>query len=204
MNHPAKLLVLFPIWEVRGNRRQLVAIDDALVVHHRAGDFQLELRPMARLRSTGPHGYATILRRLATDLTAGYRIVIVERDAVLAELERLARERTKGQACDAVEHAMQVIAERIRYQIDDHLRPAAPEYLFGRMILAARERRTKARPGEAPGLNMRHGVPTPRSEQLWHSLRHEWCSPRDQQAGRAAWERWCERNRPALPSLDEA
>lgn len=200
--HPARLLVFFPMWEAKDYRRRLVAIDDALVVHHVADDFQLELRPIEKLRTRGPHSYAAALIRLAADLKAGYRVMIVDRDVFLADLAQLARVHMARADRDAVEHAAQVVAERARYQIDDHLRPADAESLFGRVILATRERRTKIRKGEQPGINMQCGVPTPRSEQLWHSLRYEWCSPRDQQAGMAAWQRWCRRNRPAMPRGD--
>lgn len=83
----------------------------------------------------------------------------------------------------------------------DSLFEAPAEYLMGRYLLAARERRTKARKHEQSGLNCMYGIPTPRSEQLWHSLRHQWCSPRSNAAGRVAWENWCRANRPAMPKI---
>lgn len=94
---------------------------------------------------------------------------------------------------------MQVIVERARYQIQDHLDTDDPHSEFGRALIASRERRTKATPGESNGLNCRHGVPTPRAEQLWHVIRYELVDVRSQQRGMAAWERWCRRNRPDMP-----
>ena len=46
------------------------------------------------------------------------------------------------------------------------------------------------------------GIPTPRTELLWHTLRHQWCSPRINSAGRVAWYNWCRANRPPLPTAD--
>ncbi len=196
--HPTKLIVIFPMWQAKDCRRHLFAVDDALVVHHHLGEFQLEHRPIEKLRTRGVHSYGAAFLRLAADLEAGYRFVIVDRNRFLRDLEYLAREHAVEKDRSEIQRAAQVIAAR-HAQIDDHLRTADSEYLFGRVILGQRERRTKVRKGEQAGINMQCGVPTPRSEQLWHSLRHEWCSPRDQQAGMAAWKRWCQWNRPAMP-----
>lgn len=205
VTHPTKLIVIFAIYAAKGYRRHLSAIDDALVVH-RSVDcrFRLELRPMVKLTAKGASSYGTILRRLAADLEAGYRIVIVDRDTFLADLESLARAHATDKDRDAIERAAQVVTERTTFQILDHLFDAPVEYRMGRMILAGRERRAKADRNEQDGLNCQLGIPTPRSEQLWHSLRHQWCSPRDEGAGKKAWQDWCRANRPNLPKVDMA
>lgn len=203
--HPPKLLVIVPMYTPKEYRRRLTAIDDALVVHHRAdGRFQLELRPMVKLSAQGQHSYGTTLHQFAADLEAGYRVVIVDRDQYLGDLERLARDHASDKDREMIERAAQVIAERTRHQILDSLFEAPAEYRFGRMILSQRERRTKADKHEQSGLNCMYGIPTPRSEQLWHSLRHQWCTPRGNAAGRKAWENWCRANRPAMPKADAA
>ena len=201
-NHPAKLLILFPIYEARDYRRQLTAIDDALVVHRRPdGAFLLELRPMVKLTTRGASSYAAALLRLAADLEAGHTVMIVDRDQFLGDLERLAREHAGTKDQDAVERAAQVVAERTTFQIRDHLDTDDSQYHANRTIIAARQRRTKADRNESNGLNCMHGIPTPRAEQLWHVLRHEWCDPRTTAAGTAAWERWCGQNRPDMPRV---
>ena len=205
VTHPTKLIVIFAIYAAKGYRRHLSAIDDALVVHRSVdGRFRLELRPMVKLTAKGASSYGTILRRLAADLEAGYRIVIVDRDTFLADLESLARAHATDKDRDAIERAAQVVTERTTFQILDHLFDAPVEYRMGRMILAGRERRTKADRNEQDGLNCQLGIPTPRSEQLWHSLRHQWCSPRDEGAGKKAWQDWCRANRPDMPKVDAA
>ncbi|RSV19248.1 hypothetical protein [Sphingomonas sp. ABOLG] len=205
VNHPPKLIVIFAIYGAKDYRRHLSAIDDALVVHRSVdGRFRLELRPMVRLTARGTCGYGTILQRLATELEAGYRMVIVDRDTFLADLESLAREHATESDRDAIERAAQVVAERTAFQIFDHLFDAPVEYRMGRMILAGRERRTKAERNEQDSLNCQFGIPTPRSEQLWHSLRHQWCTPRDEGAGKKAWQDWCRANRPDMPKIDAA
>lgn len=203
--HPPKLLVIFPMYTPKEYRRHLTAVDDALVVHQRVeGRFQLELRPMVKFAVRGARSYGAMLRQFAADLEADYRVVIVDRDQYLGDLERLAREHATDKDREAIERAAQVIAERTRHQILDSLFKAPAEYLFGRMLLSERERRTKVRKGEQAGLSMMFGVPTPRSELLWHSLRHQWCGPRGNAAGRTAWEKWCGANRPAMPKADAA
>lgn len=203
--HPPKLIVLFAIYAAQDYRRHLSAIDDALVVHRSAdGRFQLELRRMVKLTAKGASGYGAFLQRLAADLEAGYRIVIVDRDTFLSDLESLAREHATDKDRDAIERAAQVVAERTRFQILDHLFDAPAQYRMGRMILAGRERRTKAKKDEQNGLNCMFGIPTPRAEQMWHSLRHQWCSPREEGAGKKAWENWCRANRPDMPKADAA
>lgn len=198
--HPAKLVVIHPMYTAREYRRHLTAIDDALVVHRYAdGRFHLELRPMMKLAARGAKSYGAALRQLAADLETGHRVVIVDRDRFLADLEQRAREHAIDKERELVERAAQIIAERTRYQILDSLFEAPAEYRMGRMILAGRERRTKADKNEQSGLNCMFGIPTPRSEQLWHSLRHQWCSPRGNAAGRTAWENWCRANRPPMP-----
>lgn len=199
--HPPKLIVIHPIYSASGYRQHLTAIDDSLVVHHHADSrFQLELRPMVKLTARGASSYAAAIQQLANDLQTSHRVVIVGRDGFLADLEQLARQHATDKEREEIERAAQIIAERARYQILDSLFEAPIEYKMGRMILAARERRTKANKNEQSGLNCMFGIPTPRAEQLWHSLRHQWCSPRDNAAGRVAWEEWCRANRPPMPT----
>jgi len=198
--HPPKLIVIHPIYSASGYRQHLTAIDDSLVVHHHVDSrFQLELRPMVKLTARGASSYAAALQQLAIDVETSHRVVIVGRDGFLADLEQLARQHATDKEREAIERAAQIIAERGRYQILDSLFEAPVEYKMGRMILAARERRTKANKNEPSGLNCMFGIPTPRAEQLWHSLRHQWCSPRGNAAGRVAWEEWCRANRPPMP-----
>lgn len=197
--YPNKLLVLFPIYKAVGFRHQLSAIDDALVVHRSpAGEYQLELRPMAKLSVGGASSYAKVLVQLTTDLEAGYTVVIVERDQFLASLEELARHHA-GKAGQAVERAAQVIAERTRLQIRDHLDGENPEFRTHCALLAARRRRTKVERWDRNGLGCHNGVLTPRAEMLWHVIRRELCDVRSNMAGMAAWERWRKRNRPDMP-----
>lgn len=199
--HPPKLIVIHPIYSAHGYRQHLTAIDDSLVVHHHAdGRFQLELRPMVKLTARGASSYAAAIQQLATDVQTSHRVVIVGRDRFLADLEQLARQHATDEEREEIERAVQIITERTRYQILDSLFEAPVEYKMGRMILAARERRTKADKNEQSGLNCMFGIPTPRAEQLWHSLRHQWCSPRGNAAGRVAWEEWCRANRPPMPT----
>ena len=84
-------------------------------------------------------------------------------------------------------------------QIRDYLDSSESQYRIGRMVIAPRPRRTKTSPHESDGLNCQAGIPTRRSEQPWHVIRHELTSPRDNQAGMAAWERWCRSNRRGMP-----
>lgn len=198
--HPPKLVVIHPMYTAREYRRHLTALDDSLIVHrHADGRFQLELRPMVKLKARGAKSYGNALRQLAADLESGYRAVIVDRDRFLADLEQLAGEHATDKDREDIERAAQVIAERTRHQVWDSLFEAPAEYRMGRMLLAARERRTKADRNEQSGLNCQFGIPTPRTEQLWHSLRHQWCSPRGNSAGKVAWESWCRANRPDMP-----
>ena len=203
--HPPRLVVIHPMWTAREYRRHLTALDDSLIVHRQPdGRFGLELRPMVKLTARGAKSYGSALRQLAADLETGYRAVIVDRDNLLADLERLAREHATDKDRGDIERAAQIIAERTRHQVWDSLFDAPTEYRFGRMLLAARERRTKANRNEQNGLNCMHGIPTPRTEQLWHSLRHQWCSPRGNSAGKVAWETWCRANRPDMPKVEIA
>lgn len=200
--HPAKLVVIHPMYEAREYRRHLVAIDDSLVVHHSAdGRFQLELRPMVKLTTRGAKSYGAALQQIARDVETGHRVIIVGRDRFLADLEQLALDHATDKDRDALERAVQLITERTRHQVWDSLFDAPWEYQIGRTLLAGRQRRTRPDKNELSGLNCMFGIPTPRTEQLWHSLRHQWCSPRIQSAGRAAWENWCRANRPAIPKV---
>lgn len=201
--HPPKLLIMFPIYTPVEYRRQLTALDDALVVHHHAdGRFQLDLRPMIKLTTRGQRSFGAALRQLAADIEAGYCVIIVERDQYLADLERLARANATSRDRDAIERAVQIVMERIDRQVFDNLFDSPREYLVGRMLTARQPRRTKANKHETPGLNCMFGIPTPRTELLWHTLRHQWCSPRIGSAGRVAWYNWCRANRPPLPTAD--
>ena len=198
--HPTKLIVMVPVYTVKGCRRVLSAIDDAVVVHHHAdGQFDLGHRSMVSLTPTGTTSYAAALARLADDLQRSYRIVIIDRDDVVANLVQLARDHATDEGRGAIEQAVQVIAERTTFQLFDHLFKGTTEYEIARQLIGMRERRTKPDRDEQPGLNMQGGIITPRAEQLWHVLRNEWCSPRLEQEGRLAWEAWCRRNRPSLP-----
>ncbi len=115
--HPAKLLILFPMYEPHGVRQRLSAIDDALVVHRDVeGRFRFAMRDMTKL---GPRSYAKWLIRFAADLAAGYVAVVVGRDAFLADIERLARDHVSAADRDALELAVQAITERTRHQILD-------------------------------------------------------------------------------------
>ena len=163
--HPPKLLIMFPIYTPVEYRRQLTALDDALVVHHHAdGRFQLDLRAMIRLTTRGQRSFGAALRQLAADLEAGYCVIIVERDQYLADLERLARANATSRDRDAIERAVQIVMERIDRQVFDNLFDSPREYLVGRMLTARQPRRTKANKHETPGLNCMFGIPTPRTE----------------------------------------
>lgn len=197
--HPAKLIVVLPMYEAADYRRRLTAIDDALVVHRRGdGRFQFELRPMFRL---GPRSYAKWVIGLAADLEAGHVVIIVDRDAFLADIQRLAFEHVAECQRAAVERAIVILAERTRYQIQDHLDGEDDEARMRRRLIAKRPRRTTAKPYEQDGLNCIAGIPTPRAEQLWNSILGEWCDIRTNHHGRAAWERWARGNRPGMPGL---
>ena len=198
--HPTKLIVMVPIYTVKNSRRILSAIDDAVVVHHHAdGRFDLGHRPMVILTPTGITSYAAALAHLADDLQRSHRIVMVDRDDVVANLVQQARDHATDQDRGAIEQAAQLIAERTTFQLFDHMFKGTSEYEISRQLIGMRERRTKPDRHEQPGLNLQCGVVTPRAEQLWHVLRHEWCSPRLEQEGRLSWEAWCRRNRPSLP-----
>lgn len=199
MNHyPAKLKILVPMYRVRDYRRHLIAIDDMLVAHRRPdGEFLLQLDPMLKLSA---RSYAKCLIDLAADLEAGYMFVIVDRDRFLAELEALARKHATSKNRDDVERAAQVVAEHSHYQIRDHLDAGDVQYRAARMMIASRARRIRRSPGETTGLNCQRGIPTPRSEQLWHTIVGELCDVRMTHRARAAWHRWTRANRPALPA----
>ncbi len=195
--YPAKLKILFPMYQAKDYRHHLIAIDDTLVVHRRVdGEFLLQLDP---LRKLGARSYARCLIDLAADLEAGYTFMIVDRDRFLTELETLARKHATAKERDEVDRAAHVIAERTQYRIRDHL-DASVQYKATRMIIASRARRTKANPGESSGLNCQRGIPTPRSEQLWHTVVDELCDVRTVHRARAVWQRWTRANRPSIPS----
>ena len=198
--HPARLIIVLPMYEAADYRQRLVAIDETLVVHRRGdGHFQFELRPLVRL---GPRSYAKWVMGLASDLEAGHVVIIVDRDAFLADIERLALSHVSEGRRTAVERAIQVVAERTRHQVQDHLDGEDDEACMGRRLIAKRPRRTKAKPGERDGLNCIAGIPTPRAEQLWNSILGEWCDVRTAQHGHAAWDRWVRGNRPDMPAAD--
>lgn len=198
--HPARLIIVLPMYEAADYRQRLTAIDETLVVHRRGdGHFQFELRPLVRLR---PRSYAKWVMGLASDLEAGHVVIIVDRDAFLADIERLALSHVSEGRRTAVERAIQVVAERTRHQVQDHLDGEDDEACMGRRLIAKRPRRTKAKPGERDGLNCIAGIPTPRAEQLWNSILGEWCDVRTAQHGQAAWDRWVRGNRPDMPAAN--
>lgn len=195
--YPTKLKILFPMYQAKDYRHHLTAIDDALIVHRRVdGEFLLQLDS---LRKLGARSFARCLIDLAADLEAGYTLMIVDRDRFLTELEALARKHASAKERDEVERSAQLVAEHVQYRIRDHL-DASIQYKAARMIIASRARRTKADPGESSGLNSQHGIPTPRSEQLWHTVIDELCEVRTVHRGLAAWHRWTRANRPSIPS----
>lgn len=201
--HPPKLAVMWPMWQVRNCRSDLSAMDDGLVVHqHPDGRFELEHQPMFRFVSRGQNGHLACLLRIASQLERNYRLVVVDQHRFFRDLIDLARTRKSQSARDDIDWARQVLDERAPFQITDHLFDAPTEYMLGRAMLGGRERRTQKRRNERAGLNMMGGVVTPRTEQLWHSLRHQWCSPRLQQGGHRAWIKWCLSNRPPIPRSD--
>ena len=195
LHHPDKLIVLMPMYEAIEYRRTLIALDDALVVHIAPdGQFLLHLRPMQKL---GPRSYVACFAGIAADLAAGYALALPEPERFFADLEALARQYGSAKDHAAIERAAHAIAERTRYQVRNVLEGDI-HHQVGRMIIVARERRTKTDRNERDGVNCQRGVPTPRSEQLWHSLRSEWCDVRTSQRGKAAWERWAQHNRPDM------
>lgn len=198
--HPTKLVVMYSVYDIDGCRRRLTAIDDAFVVHHGAdGCFAFDHRPMVTLTASGANNYAAALGHLADDLQRGYRVVMVDRDEFVRDLEMQALAHATDENRATVELAAQVVAERMLFQLSDHRFPGTREYEIARALHGMRERRTKPDRCEQPGLNLQNGIVTPRAEALWHTLRNEWCSPRVEQLGRVAWETWCRRNRPAMP-----
>jgi hypothetical protein len=196
--HPAKLLILFPMYQPEGVRQRLSAIDDALVVHRDVeGRFRFEMRDMVRL---GPRSYAKWLIRFAADLAAGYVAVVVGRDAFLADVERLARDHVSAADRDALELAVQTIAERTRHQILDPVEGEGDrECQIYRMVIVRRPKRVGKRDWSRHGVECINGIPVPRVEQLWRVYCGEWCDVRGAQHGLAAWKDWARRNRPNLP-----
>jgi hypothetical protein len=202
--HPAKLVVLFPMFVPRDYRRHLTAIDDGFVVHVGAdGTFRFQLRPLRRL---GPRSYGSAIIGLADDLESGHVVVIVGREGFVNALEPLAREHARPAEAKAVERAMAIVAEHTGRRLLDHLECGAdPEHRLGRALVAQRARRTRARKGDRDdGVSCMHGIPVPRAEQLWHSLRSELCNVRTAQHAYAAWKQWVGRNRPDLPRADRS
>lgn len=199
--HPAKLLILFPMYEPKGPRQALAVIDDALVVHRRAdGQFQFGTRDMTKL---GPRSYAKWLIAFAADLNAGYVAVVVERDDFLVEVERLAREHVSARDRDALELAIQTIAERTPHQILDPVSGGGDrESQIYRMVVIRRPKRSGKKDWSRTGAECINGIPVPRVEQLWRTYCNEWCDVRGAQHGMAAWKEWARRNRPDMPVAD--
>jgi hypothetical protein len=200
--HPAKLLILFPMYEPHGVRQRLSAIDDALVVHRDVeGRFRFAMRDMTKL---GPRSYAKWLIRFAADLAAGYVAVVVGRDTFLADIERLARDHVSAADRDALELAVQAITERTRHQILDPVEGDGDrECQLYRTVIVRRPKRSGKRDWSRHGVECINGIPVPRVEQLWRVYCGEWCDVRGAQHGLAAWKDWARRNRPDLPSADE-
>ncbi len=199
--HPAKLLVLFPMYRPEGIRQRLWAIDDALVVHRGPdGRFRFAARDMRRL---GPRSYAGWLVAFAADLAAGYFAVVVGRDDFLADVEALALRHASAGDRAAVEKAIAVVAERTRHQIIDPLRGDGDgEMQMHRSVIVRRCRATGGRNPRRHGAECVNGIPVPRAEQLWRTFCREWCDVRGTQHGIAAWAAWAKRNRPDMPVAD--
>ena len=70
-------------------------------------------------------------------------------------------------------------------------------HAIGRSLILARQPEHKRRRREEvrDSSNSIGGVSTPRTEQLWNSLRSEWCDVRTAQHAQAAWETWARRGR---------
>lgn len=200
-SHPAKLLILFPMYESRGVRQRLSAIDDALVVHRSAdGRFQFALRNVQKL---GPRSYAKWLIGLAADLAAGYVAVVVERDGFLADIEALALQHVSAEDRAALDRAILVVAERTRHQIIDPVEGGGDkEFQLFRSVVVRRPRRSGTGARKRQGGECINGIPIPRTEQLWRTFCQEWCDVRGAQHGMAAWKEWARRNRPDMPTAD--
>jgi len=198
--YPPKLKILFPMRQLRDYRRHLVALDDTFVVHRRSdGEFLMQLDPLMKL---GARSYPKCFIDIAADLEAGYSFVIVDRDQFLADIESLARKHAANKDRDAVERAAQLIAEHTRYRIRNHREDSDDiQSRANRMLIASRPRRTKRTGGEVQGLTQMWGIPTPRTEQLWHTIAGELCDVRAAHRARAAWQRWTRANRPPMPTI---
>lgn len=199
--HPAKLLVLFPMYEPKGVRQHLSAIDDSLVVHRSAdGRFQFAMRDMRKL---GPRSYAQWLIGFAADLAVGYVAVVVERDAFLADIEALALQHVSAKDRDALDGAILVVAERTQHQIIDPVKGEGDkEFQLFRSVVVRRPRRSGTAGRTRQGGECINGIPVPRTEQLWRTFCQEWCDVRGTQHGMAAWKEWARRNRPDMPTAD--
>lgn len=200
--HPARLLILVPEYEQQAYRRSLTAIDDALVVHHQHRDWRFDLRPRVEF-TTGkrPGGYGAALLRLAADLEAGYTVMLVEPRRFLDDLEQAARQHASAKDLPEIERAVLVIARHAAFRIVDLLATPDRQTRANRSILAGRKRDVRPRRGEPDGLNVQRGLPVPRAELFWHTVRYETVDAAEAARAREAWSRWCHRNRPSLPRV---
>lgn len=108
--HPARLVILWPIWKIEGSRSILHAMDDGLVVHQQPdGRFALHHYPMYRLVSRGRNSALNTLVRIASALDGGYRLVIVDKARFLPELIDLAKARNSQNARNDIDCALQAI-----------------------------------------------------------------------------------------------
>jgi hypothetical protein len=194
LQHPAKLLVLDPVRTVKGYRRNLSALEATLMVELTPDQrFTFALRETRKL---GPRSYARCLIDLAADLAAGYTIALAKPGVFLDELVDLARTHATAAQRDAVEAAALSIAERSHHQVRDVM-DGDIHHTIGRSLILAREptRGRRRHDNVRDSFNSIGGVPTPRTEQLWNSLRSEWCDVRTAQHAQAAWEEWAKRGR---------
>lgn len=138
-SYPEKLLILYKLVEYR---YVLTAIDDVFVMHHRApDDFLFELRPPLNLTMLGTNSYSSALLDLAGDLEDGYHL-LVNRDQFLENLEAMALRHAPAKSRDAVDEAVQLIAERTPVQIHHHRDTTSNLYSIKRMCVGSDPRKT--------------------------------------------------------------
>ncbi len=197
-DHPDRLGVIFPIYDSKDYIKELASIDDALMVHRdNDGRFSFALRPLHRFKA---RNYGAWLIDFARDLRAEYTMVVIDRDIFIPAIIDCARRHAAASQRAAIEEAVEIIGEH-QSCILDHLDSDDKSFSAGRAIIAGRERRTKADPGESDSFSCVDGLPTPRSEQIWNTFVAEWCDPRMAQHGQVAWKDWIHNHRPDMLAL---